>query len=506
MTNWTRLRRWANSAWVVRGLVVLVGLAAFSLGSVYLSMQYPPDVPTFQMFGRAEVAVGATTAFRLNARSLGDPAPRKLEISGVRVGRDNVAFTVADGPPSTLSFEVPQLTPATETLFVDVASSGRSTTLRLPLTVSRRPKVLVRTGRPEVLVKTDRPFRLELVPEHGALTMALDNRVFARVTDPDGVPVMGAKVAVEHRLLKHKTVGQRVEVITDANGLAVFELDVEQPSFTLKGVILKGTEKVTFERLLNTAGRRIVFGPLPHFEPGQPLRLPIRAAGDDGPAYCEITQGKVWLRSARVPLGDDSVFETAALPVGRYRAQCYLHPHSPGNAWAVRTVEITEGSPIPALARTARRAGRLHPKAPITAAGDVALAEGYLQALLVDEPVAPVYLVDTSEDDQYQRTATWDAKKRNVLLALAGLLFVVLLVICERVLKHIIGTRDRFRAYATELELEAGSPGDYSQADFLAVKGRDRLVKTRGLVMLVIVGGTIVLNVVGVIFLLSIVR
>ncbi|MCA9573536.1 MAG: hypothetical protein KC656_37125, partial [Myxococcales bacterium] len=84
-------------------------------------------------------------------------------------------------------------------------------------------------------------------------------------------------------------------------------------------------------------------------------------------------------------------------------------------------------------------------------------------------------------------------------------------LVADLVIGNVLATRDRMRAYAAELAEESvddePAPGDdLDELTQLAHKSREGLVKTRGVLLLVLVGGTLIANIIGFIALMALIR
>jgi len=507
----------------MRAAVIMgIGLSAFVLGATYLSLQDPPDVPTFLLVGSDKVAAGTTAAFRVRARTLDAGASVDVtvpEVGFAGPGEERftpLAIDVDPGDPATVLVTLPPQPPGSHraTLRFFARADERVVALDVPVEVlTAEAEFSPHPRPPPTLHPTERPLRLALVTEGAGLVSRLDNRLWVRIRDAAGEAVRGATVHVNHSTLPDG----RLTLTTDAFGLASFNLEATRPSYMLRFQVSAGELEASFEELVIPAGRQLLLRPARHvIAPGDSLALRVVTWRRGEPLFCELRRGPVWLWSQRLDAQSDLTFTVGPLEApGRYDVQCYFHPHTPGTAWATTPILVGEGSPL-ALLRAQVDTYALLPEGalgddPTGPAGELG---PYLAAMLNAAPVPPAHLVNTRASDLASRDAAWDDRKRVVLFALGGVFLLVILVTFDLILGNILATRDRMRAYLSEMAEEdahtdhpAEAP-DESAEDMLpwAHKDRDGIVRTRGVLMILLVGGTLVVNVAAFIALMSLIR
>ncbi len=81
----------------------------------------------------------------------------------------------------------------------------------------------------------------------------------------------------------------------------------------------------------------------------------------------------------------------------------------------------------------------------------------------------------------------------------------MLLWVGEMIIRNVLVTRQSLRRYAAEM-MEDGELFDIDELATTAGQQRARLLRTRGLLVLVVVGGAIIANVVGLLALFSMIR
>lgn len=512
--------------WVRRAVFIGVGLAVFVLGATYLSLRYPADVETFMVIGSGHVAAGAPTALRVRARMIDGRVNVPVTVDAVAFGPgvaaegggdvEAVAFEAEGDDPVTVLFDVPGRLPGIDgrlgTIRLTVRAGDRREVLEVPVTVLSAAQVAEEAPfrvAPD-LPETSRPFRLSVLPQGAGVIARLDNRVFLRVRDRDGASVAGARVAITSSAFPDGALTVR----TDASGLAEFQLEATRPTYQLGFEVSAGGEQATFEETIAPAGRQILLrGPSGVVAPGERATVRIVTWKRQSRVFCDLRRGPAWLWSRAIDLPSDGKdVEVGPLPAGRYHLQCYFHPHTPGSTWATYPLVVTDAPEIATLTSLVEREAKLHPASLAfdDAAADPEARErvvSYLLAHLTAAPVMPEVLLNTRADDDAAREEAWGSKKRLVLIALGGVFLLIVLVIFDLILANILAQRDRMRAYAAELS-EDEAPDDPGLDDLVmaAHKSREGLAKTRGVVLAVLVGGTIVANLVAFITLMILIR
>jgi len=507
------MARLRSSPWVRRGTFIGVGLAVFVLGATYLSLRYPDDMPSFMVIGSGWAASGETTAVRVRARMIDARSAADIDVERVELDGEELAFEERGHDPVTVSFRMPASTEATgrtAQLRITATSKGRTETLEVPLEVlSGDPSHDVVPTPPPKLPKTDKAFRLSLIAEGAGVVARLENRVYVKVRSPEGASVAGAKVSIKHSALPDGG----VKLVTDGNGLAVFTLEAKRPSYTLKMKVQKGEASAEFEETISPSGRQMLLrAPQAVLRPGETEEIDVDTWRRGVSVFCDLRRGPVWLWSKQLNLGTDGhMLPVGPLAPGRYDLQCYFHAHTPGSTWATLPIIVGDGDRMELLQSRVARAEIVNPAAlEMNEAAKDELAAGYFLALLNQPPMMPTLLANTRSADQETRELAWDAKKRLVLIALGVVFVLVVLLVFDLILANILAQRDRMRAYAADLAAD----GDIIEDDgdelddlvFAAHKDRANLVRTRGIVLVVLVGGTIVANLVAFILLMVLIR
>ncbi|MCA9515391.1 MAG: hypothetical protein KC635_10640 [Myxococcales bacterium] len=516
------IRRLGATPWVRKAVIGGVALAVFVLGATYLSLRYPPDAPSFIVFGSGKVAADRTASFRVRARLHDERTSPPVKVTSVDLVAPGVApttlgFQTTDGDPAAIEAVIPAFPggkgPVKAALRVVATAEDRTTALDVPIEVLRVDPAFDEglLDAPVTLGKTDKPFRLSVLGEGAGVVSQLDNRMFVRVRDPDGRSVADATVAITNKALPDG----KLTLHTDENGLATWHLVAERPSYLFKTTVTKGDASAEFEDTLVPAGRQLLLrSDRPVLRVGEVGKVLVIAWHEQDVLFCDVRRGAVWLRGLRVALrSKGSAFDVGPFTEpGRYDVQCYAHPTSPGNTWATLPILVGDGDPLAVLAHEVGASRTLAPTSlELVATGSPDDALRYLQSLANAPIMGPEVLASTHETDVATREAAWDHKKRVVLFALGGVFVLVLLLVADLVIGNVLATRDRMRAYAAELAEESvddePAPGDdLDELTQLAHKSREGLVKTRGVLLLVLVGGTLIANIIGFIALMALIR
>ena len=221
---------------------------------------------------------------------------------------------------------------------------------------------------------------------------------------------------------------------------------------------------------------------------------------------CDLVVDGVWQWSGRVTterhvakvdiLGEDPTFHPV-LPNGLHQLQCYEHAIAPGETWATLPIVVADGDPMTALLDIAESEGLDHPSAlkrPPRGSHDGAM--GWWQTSLRDTPRDLENLVNTREDDLAAQ-AEADASLRLWLIGAIALVFLlVLLWGLDMILRNILETRDNMRQYTLEALADSDTPEEVRIALSSGLdSGRGGLTRTRGILVMVVIVGTVVLNI-----------
>ncbi|MGM0574421.1 MAG: hypothetical protein ACQEXJ_01630 [Myxococcota bacterium] len=502
-----RLLRWANRRWVRVLITAFVGLALFVLGAVYLSLGRQPDIPTFMVVGGDHVQAGLEGLVRVSARYADSRDTVPVEVRGVTLGGAPVDREVEAGAPAIVRFRVPADSGEEITLAFDARAGERQEHLEVDLPVLRDGAVVDVMGTtPPTLPDVATDHRVRVLPEAGVLAGNMDNRVFVRVLDQEGRPVGSARVVVTHPTLPDG----RVEGYSDASGLLDLRLTANRPSFRLGVEVIEGERRTRTDRLLRPRGRKLKLHQEPAVTPpGEPVRPTLLTWEPDVQVFCDLLRGDAWIRSERVEaVHGSATIDLGALPEGLQRLQCYFHPLTPGESFATVPLPVSDRPPLEVLLDEVRERGLVHPNAAVAPEGtDDELAAAYWQAVLRESPQEPEVLLSSRAEDLAARAAAREQVKSRLLLAIGGVAVLVLLWAADSILKNALSTRDKMRAFAIEAEAD-GVDLDVEVED-LSVAGfqqRETLVKTRGVLLAIVLFGTIVANILAVLGLLYLIR
>ena len=112
-------------------------------------------------------------------------------------------------------------------------------------------------------------------------------------------------------------------------------------------------------------------------------------------------------------------------------------------------------------------------------------------------------LVSTRESDVRAQKETRDRNQGGLLLAMAALVLVVLLFIADLLIGHSLDTRDRMRAFAMESIEDGTFDPDHDFLNLQELAARKSMLKTRGMLLVFILLGTVALNAAGILAVLQ---
>jgi hypothetical protein len=498
------LVRLANIPAVRRFVVAAVGGAFFLLGSAYLNLDKPTDLVTLHVSGGDAVRAGLPAAYRVVGRWADERAGTAVSVTDVRVDGVSRLAKTTPGVPALVTVNIPTNAGDEVALAFDVSTEGRRETLHVTAPVHHMNPEPALPEHPPTLPDTRRAHRVSILPQAGVLASGLDNQVFVRVRDLGGRPVADAHVRVAHVSLPDGA----AEATTDGSGLMSFRVDTRRPSFRFHVTVTHEGATTELEELFVPIGRQMLLALKPAASrPEQPITARLTTWQADAEVFCDLMQGDVVVWSARLTAaGGKAAVPLGPWPEGRYSLQCSAHPWAFGEAFATAPVIVSESPPLEALLTELRDQQHLHPSGVVSPPGtDVALATAYWQAILRDEPTEPDILLSTRDADLSSREAAHDAEKTRLLVGMALVFLLILAWMTETILKNILETRDRLRVYAAEsflddspVEVDGFVAGDRTQ--------RETLVKTRGVLIAVVLLGAIVANVVGLLWFFAIIR
>ncbi len=295
---------------------------------------------------------------------------------------------------------------------------------------------------------------------------------------------------------------------TEGSGLAAFAIDARQPSFRFVVTVEDEGGQSRVEELLRPYGRAMLLRMEPAvWTPEQPVVAELTTWRPDVEVHCDLIQDRVhlwsrWIKGTGLPIA----LTIGTLPEGRYSLQCYDHPFAIGEAYATMPVVVSAAPPLGALL-TEVGDRQIMVAASVTAPNgtDKALAVAWWQAVLRDEPREPDILLTTRRADLTEREAAYQREKTALLVAISLVFLLVLAWMVESILKNIVETRDRLRTYEAEALMDAHvvDTQGFVPGDQLS---RDALLKTRGVLIMIVFVGTLIANVVGLIWLFAIIR
>ena len=500
-------KRWlalANNPSVRRFVVALVGAALFLLGSAYLNLQGPKDVTLLKVVGGQAVRAGLPTSFRVVSSWAQRRQGAVIEVSDVRIDGESRLGAKVSGSPALVTLTIPESAGDEVQMAFDVTTEGRQETLHLAMPVRHMaPEPALPEDRP-LLPETSKAHRISILPQAGVLAAGLDNRVFIRVRDLQGVPLNGAEVRVAHKSFS----GGEVRLWTEGSGLASLTLDARRPSFRLLITVSHGGQTTEIEELLVPVGRQMLLS-MAHsvVAPEAPIQAKLRTWQDDAEIYCDLLQGDVQVWSTRlVAEGGEATLSLGPWPEGRYHLQCSDHPWAMGQAYATQAVVVSSAPPLEALLTELRDQQTLHPSGLVSPPGTkAALALDYWQAILAQPPVEQQILLSTREADLSSQVDAHESQKTQLLVAIGLVFLLVLAWVAEAILKNIIDTRDRLRAYAAESFMD-DTPVNVDGFVPADTRDRETLIKTRGILAATVFLGAIIGNIVGIIWLFALIR
>ena len=507
--------RWRDRIWARWGLVALVGGAMFSLGVTYLSLAAPPSMASFLVLGGTGLRPGSPLGLRLSAHDAVARRAVAVRVGGARVDGVPVEVGAQGRSPAYVHLVVPSgLTSREAEVELDVEAGERRETVRFRAPVETielsggAPAKVSGAGHAGEIPREALDVRL--VVEDGALTAGMDNRVFLRLRDAQGRAVAGADARVEHKAIPTGRARGR----TDGAGLFAFTLRADQPSLNLRvDVRTDDGRQAHVERLLRPYGQQMILRSSGlTVRPGEPIEATLQSWPERLEATCDLYAGDVLLWTAPVEtVKHRATLRLDPLPAGVYQLQCYRHPTGPGDTAATLAIVVTPREPLAALLGEAAGRGYVDRErfyAEGAQAHEAPLAGPFLLALLSEPPIAPKVLVATRVRDLEARKAERRASKTRVLAAMAGVFLLVLLWVVDVLLRHTLRTRRRLRAFALEAAAEGAvdDVDDGGPLDMAALQAEERLERTRGVVLAVLMVGALVANLVGVLWLFATIR
>jgi hypothetical protein len=484
--------------------VALVGGAIFVLGVAYLNLDRPRDVVVLKVVGGTAVRAGLPASFRVVATWADGRRGATVETHDVQVDGGSTEESSVTGSPALVTVPIPGDASDPIALTFDVETEGRRETLHLQMPVRRMSPEPALPEAPPALQETQRAHRVSLLPEAGVLAAGMENTVFLRVRDLTGAPIVDAEVTISHPSLPKGSLSAH----TDGSGLMSFHVDARRPSFRFAVQVKHGGATTVHEELLVPLGRQMLLSMTrPTFAPEVPVTARLTTWRPDAEVFCDLFQGDVLLWSERATAAaGELTLELGPWPEGRYSLQCSDHPWAMGQAYATTPLLVSDAAPLEALLTELRDQQLLHPSGLVAPPKtNNAIATGYWQAILRDDPTAQTILLSTKESDLLSRSDAHETQKTRLLLSIALVFLLVFAWMTETILKNIIDRRDRLRSYAAEsfmddVPVEVDGLGLGDRAD------RQTLIKTRGVLSALVFLGALIANVVGIIWLFALIR
>jgi len=486
----------------------LVGTALFVLGVVYLNLDKHPDIPGFVVVGGKHALAGRPTAVRVSARGVDSKAPMAVTVDRVEVDGKPVQFDAEGTDPTVVRFSVPEaIARGRAVVTLGVSSRGRSAALEHTLTVLQgMGDVVLQDGEPPAKrVAQPGQLRIDVLPENSVLAMGMQNKVVMRVRDHRGNGLANVPVRLNHKNCLIPPGPLRLK--TDALGLVDFEIDARQPGIRLKiDIMPPGQPWVETEEPLQPRGRRMLLrADKSVYRPGDTITTTLHTWETEAEVHCDLLQEGAVLWSSTVTSAAKKARLNIQVPCeGLCRLQCMGHPWDPGDEFSTIPIVVTSEATLPAITAHLRADNILHPNSlKIPPGVDTDRAARYFLTMLQGEPWTPELWLSTRNDDVASRDEKVATNKRNVLIAIAVVFLLIVLVVADVVLKNLTAQRRRMKAFAEET---LGDDLPAAMALTLDEDGdQERLLRTRGMLLLIAMVGALLANLVGIIWLLALV-
>jgi hypothetical protein len=507
-TRASRLGRLAERRWVRVTVVGLVALTAYTLGAAYLSLGPVPDQTSFMVVGGKGLRADGWGVVRVSAHGNQSRAARAVNVGSVRLDGATVPVKVQGDDPAIVRFQVPASTGPLATLELDVRAGERASTLTLKRSVSQPPFDRIGPAEPPDIRDTQEFHLVDLLPEDGTLALGMKNRLFVHVRHRDGKPASDVEVQITHPLLP----GGRLDLEADSAGLAAFELVASQPTLRIGTEVREGDRRTLSHDLMRPMGRRIRVRPEAVVTPlSADVTVSIETWEEEVPVYCDLVDGEGrWLDSVRIEgRAHRARWSLGRLARGAYDVQCYDHPVAPGESFATSPLFVSEQDPVSVLRDTLIHRGWAHPKSLARPRGeDTSRSLDFMAARLRHEPTLPQVLLSTVGGDRDASEAAREHTKTRLLMAMAALFLVVFLWVIDAIVRNVIRTRRSMRAFTLAALMEDGELessdvtglGDQSHMQEL------RFTRTRGVLLIAMVGVTILLNLLALLGLFALIR
>ena len=507
-------RLWQGSYRFRSLIIILAGSLGFLLGVLYLSVEDMKIGPVVLVTGPESFVPGESVAVRVAGLEKGGHGSypvrvRSLHWVDAAGTRSELAAQSEGRRPVVVRFTVPTS-----------ASEGASLALRVQVgdEAEREVDVPVAVGLSFSLdppldeppsLREGEQLRVDLWPEDGVVAYGLDNRIFVRVTDGDGLPVVAA---LDFAVGKNKT----LKGLSDSLGLAAFSLDGGRPRYVLSVTARDAEGRVgrAKEELVPVPrGQRLRLRPRV-LAPGRTLRVELNSLEDKGLLHCDVLLGHRHLDAFTLDRKGGSAATTREAPrgTGLFTIQCSPYYVSAGKAFAARHFVVApDDAPLAALAGAVRANGpaetrylqELAKKGSDRPRVDQERASDFLAARLQPGYVPSQRLLSTLASDEAALEHERSGLKSKLLTALALALLILLVWAVGLIGSNILDVRRRARLMHEALEGADEPPED--EVALLEDDGPAPRDLTRGfsLVHYVVFAVLAVLNIIAILWLLG---
>lgn len=399
---------------------VAVGVYFFALAAAYIYLTYTSVDFTVVVLGPTALAPRGMAPLRVIA--FDERTGHRLPISaiGVQAGVDNVPVKIRYVGGIGHLWVPPSGNPRGDgdarslALTVTTAHGTMRATVRIPRGAERRvplrfPPIDERRDFLAPGEEQQFPYRVALIPEFRVLQGDQRNRVFVRVTDPHGAPL------VRPLTVSFRPGGARFVLTTNALGLARFSFKPKAPIYHALVTVIdaKAPQKLySFRRQLRPQGLAFKISASGLLRsPPSTLKVRVRSLTSSALRYCDHLWQGMWLDAVLLPNGD-AVCPVKLRRPGLHAIQFTDHFALPGTDSVTQLVLVTDRPPhlefrALALALAKSRADEQytrwlsraltaeHLKHP--AAGRLLAA--YLLTILPHKPLPATRLLDTRKAD-----------------------------------------------------------------------------------------------------------
>ncbi|MEZ4268274.1 MAG: serine/threonine-protein kinase [Myxococcota bacterium] len=458
-----------------------VGLAVFLLMAAWIALGTAPNVTRFMLVGGPSVVPGLTASFRVGVSGGDEDNPVTPEVRRVRVDGSAMQGETRGAGWRIVPFLVPRSAKSVIRLSFDASTEDAKSAIDVEIPVQRLETAVPPPLDPAASGLVTGGNRIAALPESGVLVAGMENRVFVRVRDANGVPMDGATVRIQHPSLD----GGEAQRVSDASGLVDFTLRAQQISYMLRIDVRREREQFSAEIVLSAVGRQMTLTPAEASTPiGVKPRVRLTTWQPEAPVFCELLLGDVvlWSDAVRTTLHAAEI-SPDPLPMGRYDLQCYDHALSPGEAYASVPIIVADGEPMAAVLAHVHASGLSERT---TAFGNGRVAPGrasdFWLSVLRRPLVVPRLIANTGPEAERAMVADRKTSRAYVVAALGVVLALFIIWLVDGLLRSRIDSRERLRDLA--LDETSGRP-DLGDAG---------LIRARRLMAVLLIGGAILVN------------